>query len=635
MKKLQCFLVFAIIIVLMLGMTAAWADGAPGEESAGIPEEEFSEETDTEEGGENIEVPAFDWEQYTYEQLLEIRKGFDEVLQTKQREYAIANGNRKIVFSEYDPQVYVGKTLVLETEVERIVEDAPETTVLVWFSSDESIAKVSAKGEVKAVKAGSVTITCRAADDEFVFSEAEVEVIDPVKALALDNTALTLLISESSEEGNTAQLNCSVLPESAFCKDLIWVSSDESVATVDENGLVTALTPGKVSITAISADPISKDTKPVKTACQVTVNRASSSVELSVAEATLDKKEKITLKATILPEDATNKKVVWESADASVATVSATGQVSAVGCGETVITCAAADGSGAKTECKVTVIQKITSLKFATQNITINRDDAKLLDIAILPEDATNKELDWASSDEKVITVDATGKVTAVGGGKAVVTCVTKDGSNKTASVTIFIPSFKVKNTEYKVVSKSGMSITLDYYGKRSDLTVTSSSKALFEVKHNLSGNTLKIDITPLKAGNGSITLKDKSDSKNTVTLKIVIDHSAVYDTVSYPRGNYSDILRYPSLYNGDNISIYGRVLQVQKSWGGYTLRVATSGGWNNVFYVTGSTELSIIEYDYITIYGKCTGTKTYTTVLGGSITIPSMEIEKVYYGYH
>lgn len=627
MKKLRYFLVFAIIIVLMLGMTVAWADDAS--------EEEVAEETVTEEGGENIEVPTFDWEQYTYEQLLEIKKGFDEVLQTKQREYAIANGNRKIVFNEFDPQLYVGKTLILETEVERIVDDAPETTVLVWSSSDESIAKVSAKGEVKAVKAGSVTITCRAEDDEYVFSEAEVEVIDAVKSLKLDNPTLTLLVSESSEEGKTAQLNCTVLPETAFCKDVVWSSSDESVATVDENGLVTALAPGKASITAVSADPISKDAKPVKIVCQVTVNKASSTIELDKTEATLDKKEKVTLKANVLPEDTTNKKVLWESSDTSVANVSATGQVSAVGCGETVITCTAADGSGAKSECKVTVIQKITGIKFNYQELTLNRDDTKNLDFTISPADATNKALVWTSSDESVLTVDSNGTVKAVSGGKVTVTCASNDGSNKTASVTIFIPSFKIKNTEFKVTGKKGMTIPLEYFGKKSDLTVTSSSKSLFEFKYTLSGNNLKLDITPLKAGNGSITLKDKSDSKNTVTLKITIDHQAVYDTVSYPRGNYSDILRYPSLYNGKQISIYGRVLQVQKSWGGYILRVATSGGWNKVFYVTGSTDLSIIEYDYITIYGKCTGTKTYTTVLGGSVTIPSMEIETVFYGNH
>ena len=67
------------------------------------------------------------------------------------------------------------------------------------------------------------------------------------------------------------------------------------------------------------------------------------------------------------------------------------------------------------------------------------------------------------------------------------------------------------------------------------------------------------------------------------------------------------------------------------------TLRVATQGRWDNVFYITcssGEVE-GIIEDDYITVYGECDGTETYTTIMGGSVTIPSMNAEKIFLGRH
>ena len=619
MKKRRLFLIAVIVFSLILGIgTVNAEDGSAA----------TSEETTEDESG-----PSFDWEQYTYEELLKIKSDIEDAINAKQREYAQEHGNRKITFGDFDASVYVGKTLRLDATVENLTEDAPKKTSLVWSSSDESVAKVSSAGDVIAVSAGRATITCRAADDELVFSEAAIDVIEPVKSIAIDNPNPSLLISDSEANGNTVQLSCTVLPENAFCKDVTWSSSDEKIATVDEKGFVTGKMPGKVIISVVSEDPFSKNTKPIKATFQVTVNQAVSAIELSSSEATLDKRGKTTLTAVVLPTGATNKKLVWESSEPSVATVSANGQVAAVSCGEAVIRCSAADGSGIAAECKVTVIQKVTGLKFTKQISTLTLEQTAKLHVAITPEDATNKNLVWTSSDNKIATVDSSGNVKAVSGGKVTITCSTSDGSNKTVSQSIFIPCFKASTTEYTVRSKSGQSVTLEYHGFIKNLVVKNTGKTFFDCDYSLSGSKLKIDITPRKAGKGNIVLKDSSDPKNTITLQITIDHAAVYDTVSYPKGDYTSIMRYPSLYNGETISIYGRVLQVQTGWSGYTLRVATRGRWDNVFYVTGNSNISIIEGDYITVYGTCTGTKTYTTILGGSITIPSMKIEQLYLG--
>ncbi len=96
----------------------------------------------------------------------------------------------------------------------------------------------------------------------------------------------------------------------------------------------------------------------------------------------------------------------------------------------------------------------------------------------------------------------------------------------------------------------------------------------------------------------------------------------------------YRDVARNPSTYKGQNVAITGTVVQVSEGWfNSVTLRVATSGGYDDIWYVEytlGSDEPRILEDDEVEIYGVCTGTETYTAVLGNSITIPAMEAEYV-----
>ena len=96
--------------------------------------------------------------------------------------------------------------------------------------------------------------------------------------------------------------------------------------------------------------------------------------------------------------------------------------------------------------------------------------------------------------------------------------------------------------------------------------------------------------------------------------------------------------MRNPNSYKGHSVSIYGKVLQVGTSWGTTWARIGTGGYgyYDNVFYVTipySAMDENIIEDDMITVYGECTGTETYTTIFGASVTIPSITAEKVMLG--
>ncbi len=128
--------------------------------------------------------------------------------------------------------------------------DAPEESYkLTFVSSDESVATVNEKGIVEAValsdKPVTVTATLEYLGKTYTDS-CEVLVIIPPESVKMDSKAQTLQV------GETAQLSASVQPEKASIKTIIWYSPDESVATVDENGVVTAVGEGKVQIIAVS-----------------------------------------------------------------------------------------------------------------------------------------------------------------------------------------------------------------------------------------------------------------------------------------------------------------------------------------------------------------------------------------------
>ncbi len=166
-----------------------------------------------------------------------------------------------------------------------------------------------------------------------------------VTGVTLSQTALSM------NSGTTQQLSATVTPSSAFNQTVEWTSSDESVATVSQSGLVTAVAGGSCTITATSTDGSG-----VSATCTVTVTQMVTDIVLSPKTLFLKLDEFVRLSATVLPETAANKNVVWSSSNEDVATVRS-GRVDAFGYGSAVVTCTAADGSGVYAKCVVYVIQ--------------------------------------------------------------------------------------------------------------------------------------------------------------------------------------------------------------------------------------------------------------------------------------
>ena len=218
---------------------------------------------------------------------------------------------------------------------------------MTWSSSNSAVASVS-NGKVTALKAGKATITVKT-DDGGKTATCEVTVnakVYPVISVSLDKTSATLT------EGDVFTLTAIVNPENATNKNITWSSSDNTVASVS-NGKVTALKAGKATITVKTDDGGKTAT------CEVTVNAKVypvTGVTLDKTSVELKEGDEFTLTATIKPENATNKNVIWSSSDSTVASVS-NGKVKSHKLGKVIIT-ARAEGCDKEATCEIKVLAK-------------------------------------------------------------------------------------------------------------------------------------------------------------------------------------------------------------------------------------------------------------------------------------
>lgn len=226
-----------------------------------------------------------------------------------------------------------------------------------------------------------------------------------------------------SEIGETALLRATVLPEDADNKNVRWESSNEKVATV-ENGIVTCKGYGTAEISATTEDG------GFTAVCKVTAERKEilpTSITLDKADVTMNVGETTKLKADVWPTDADNKSVIWNSDNEDIAKVSSDGVVTAVKAGKTKVY-ATTQANNLKAECEITVLQPVTGIEMDKASISFTYiGETVQLTAKLLPEDASNQNVTWESSDTKVAIVSK-GKVVCTGFGTAVIYAVSADG---------------------------------------------------------------------------------------------------------------------------------------------------------------------------------------------------------------
>ena len=324
-----------------------------------------------------------------------------------------------------------GKSVTLAAEM--TPEDASNKQ-LTWTSSDPAVAAVDSKGKVTAKGLGNATITCEAADGAGASVSCEVEVFVPVAAVKSDAKTISVNTEETTEP-----VSITIDPEDAKYKDVTWSTADETIATVSEDGRITGVKAGKTKITATSADVIGENEKAKLFAFDVTVLQPVKSINLDKTSVNIAKGSSQKLVPEVLPQDASNKKLVWKSSNESVATVS-NGSVSAKGVGKATITCTSEDGSGASASCEVTVYQAVKSIKLLVKSdLSVTTGKNVTIKAEAQPNDATNKKLRYESENNWIASVDDNGVVTGKNTGSCVIYIYSTDGSDVKSKVRVYV----------------------------------------------------------------------------------------------------------------------------------------------------------------------------------------------------
>ena len=329
-----------------------------------------------------------------------------------------------ISLSKSSASMYVGDSPLALTAA--ITPSNASDKSVVWSSSDASVASVTAGSGLDAtvtpVAAGTATITVSTPDGKFSASCA-LTVMQHVTGVSISKSSLTLYT------GQTETLTAQVEPDDASETKLTWSSSDKTVATV-ANGLVTALKAGSTQIRVTSFEG------GFQAVCNLTVKQHATGLDLSHSTRTIYLGQTVTMTATVLPSDASDKSVTWTSSNSDIVSVTQNGNVTANAMGEAEITATSNDGGFSKS-CKVTVIEPLvpaTSLTLTPKTMSLNIGESGSMELQILPNDC-NEILEWKSSDPSVATVNA-GDITALAAGT---TTITVRGSNTSASATVTV----------------------------------------------------------------------------------------------------------------------------------------------------------------------------------------------------
>ncbi len=296
-----------------------------------------------------------------------------------------------------------------------------------WFNPREGGALVN--GSVLQLEGGAIRSLGTAPNDvnddwAILVEKAPI----PVTGITVNPTSLTL------DEGATATLTHTISPANAGNVNVTWSSSNTAIASVDQNGEVTAIQEGTATISVLTEDGNFSATSiitVVKSAISVTA------INITPESATLDEGESLRLTAEIVPTDATNVTVLWSSNNGSIATVSPTGVVTAIQEGTAIITGRTEDGDFIDTVL-INVVKPIISVNgiaITPATLTLDEGESATLVAQVLPTNASNTNVSWSSSNSSVATVDEMGRVLAIVEGTATITTSTEDGDFTDTSV--------------------------------------------------------------------------------------------------------------------------------------------------------------------------------------------------------
>lgn len=412
-----------------------------------------------------------------------------------------------IAFNESEISLFENETFQL---VPNIPDEYLKDATFLWSSSNYGIINVDQTGLVTAISKGQAKATLKIwTPSATITADCYVTVNRIATKIALSQSEATI------EVGNEIQLNATLQPTDVYVTSVDWTSSDENVATVDSNGIVHGLTQGTTIITASTTDG-----SKLSSSCNVKVVKLVSVISLNETEATLNEGQTVQLVATVTPELADNKSLTWTSSDKSVAKVDQSGLVTAVAPGTATITAATTDGSDISASCTITVRRYVSEIVLSNSELSMSAGEYKILEVSVLPSNATIPTLNWESSNSNVARVE-NGVIFALSDGEATITASSTDGSNISASCHVIVRTLvsqiildqtdiTLKVGEFKNLN----AIVYPDNATNSTLEWTSSDESVASVQNGL----------VLAHSEGTVTITAHATDDSSVTAECIVN---------------------------------------------------------------------------------------------------------------
>ncbi len=412
-------------------------------------------------------------------------------------------------FEVGEPVRFVEDASRLNIDQSKQIVSADETRAVTLVSEDSTIVRVSGRSAT-GLQTGSTFIVATATQDEGkVVTRIPVEVCVPVDSVELPDAPESLFV------GKQAVLPVSVLPLDASYPQVTWTSSDDTILSVNEFGVVRALRQGSATITA-AADGVAYE-HPMRAAIPV------ESLTLTASrEGSLLTRETLTLTAAALPETADDKTVVWSSSNEKIAKVSADGVVTAISVGSCDILATANDQGGATASYKVTVEQGIEKITLSTDKTTLHPDETAQFTAVLSPSSAVDKTLVWSSSAPSIAMVDQDGLVTPTGAGIVTIYATAKNGV--TAAITLrvyssYLPEeFVLKSTSMYLNIGETYQLSFTAYPEGCDPSASWKSSKTSVVTVDKNGK-----LKAIGAGTATVSVYSTLDASVSASIKITV----------------------------------------------------------------------------------------------------------------
>ena len=474
---------------------------------------------------------------------------------------------QQITLTPSASSVVVGESLQIAAKV--LPENATNTT-LKWKITPENILKpTAASGQFTAQQVGEALVRAEAADGSGITAECKV-VVKPrlVQAISLNATQKELII------GDSFTLTATAMPENATNRNVVWKLVSGDAISLSNTGVIQAKKVGEALVRAEAADGSG-----VSAECRVVVKpRLVQSISLNATQKELIIGDAFSLTATAMPENATNRNIVWKLVSGDAISLSNTGVIQAKKVGEALVRAEAVDGSGVSAECKVVVKPRLVQaiLLNATQKDLVV-GDAFSLTATAMPENATNQSVVWKLVSGDAISLSNTGVIQAKKVGEALVRAEAADGSGVSAECKVvvkprLVQAISLKLEKDTVAVGEHFTVTADVLPKNAtNSTLLWSVSDPLLLKHLGAGS-----FEALKTGSATITAQARDGSKQEASCHIeIVPPTALKKAVSAdvaPQvsvdGNTLVVKQVPSGQWLRILDVQGRLLHQVKSYG-------------------------------------------------------------------